>query len=134
MLIDAELMFSDKQDLAASGYSTNTVEIPPGLTAGIDMAAQVIVRSRSGIEPTLTVEIETSNNPESGFAKLAGVTIPEGETQYSISLNVSGLKKYLRLRYELGGIDPVFSVTAILVEGGGFNSHQRIERVSAGRR
>lgn len=131
MLIDASMMFSDKQALTATGYSSNTVEIPPGLSAGIDMAAQVIVRSQSGTSPTLTVELETSSNSESGFTKLVGATIPEGETQHAISLNCSGLKKYLRLRYVLGGTDPEFNITSMLVEGGGFNSHQRIENISA---
>ena len=56
MIFDAEEQFSDKQAVTSTGYSTNSVEIPPGLTAGIDQAVQIIVRSESGTDPTLTVE------------------------------------------------------------------------------
>ena len=78
MFIDAQQQFSDKQAVTSTGYSTNSVEIPPGLTAGIDMAAQIIVRSESGTNPTLTVELETSAD-DSTYTKLVGIKKPDGD-------------------------------------------------------
>lgn len=122
MFIDAEQQFSDKQAVTSTGYSTNSVEIPPGLNAGIDMAAQIIVRSESGTNPTLTVELETSAD-DSTYTKLVGIKKPEGDKVFNIALDsVSGLKKFLRLRYVVGGVSPAYNITSMLVAGGGFNS------------
>lgn len=130
MIIDSSLMFSDKQDVGATGYSTNTLEIPPGLYAGIDMALQIVVRSESGTDPTLLVELETSAD-NATFAKLVGVPKPAGEKVFNIRLHgLSGLKKYLRLRYVTGGA-PNYNITAMLVEGGGFSSAQSIQNIAA---
>ena len=98
MFIDAQQQFSDKQAVTSTGYSTNSVEIPPGLTAGIDQAVQVIVRSESGTNPTLTVELETSAD-DSTYTKLVGIKKPEGDKVFNIALgSISGLKKFLRLQ------------------------------------
>lgn len=122
MMIDAEQQFSDKQALTATGYSTNTVEIPPGLTAGIDQAVQVIVRSESGTNPTLTVELETSAD-DSTYTKLVGIKKPAGDKLLNIALgSISGLKKFLRLRYVVGGVSPAYNITSMLVAGDGFSS------------
>ena len=107
MFIDAQQQFSDKQAVTSTGYSTNSVEIPPGLNAGIDMAAQIIVRSESGTNPTLTVELETSAD-DSTYTKLVGIKKPDGDKVFNIALgSISGLKKFLRLRYVVGGVSPV---------------------------
>ena len=85
MFIDAQQQFSDKQAVTSTGYSTNSVEIPPGLNAGIDMAAQIIVRSESGTNPTLTVELETSAD-DSTYTKLVGIKKPDGDKVFNIAL------------------------------------------------
>jgi len=122
MFIDAQQQFSDKQAVTSTGYSTNSVEIPPGLNAGIDMAAQIIVRSESGTNPTLTVELETSAD-DSTYTKLVGVPKPTGDKVFKIALNsISGLKKFLRLRYVVGGVSPAYNITSMLVAGDGFSS------------
>lgn len=131
MIIDKSSMFSDKQDVAATGYSTDTVEIPTGLNAGIDMAVQIVVRSESGTSPTLDVELEASAD-NSTFAKVVGVRKPAGEDVFNIPLHrISGLKKYLRLHYALGGASPQYNITAMLLEGGGFSSAAGIEHLAA---
>lgn len=130
MFIDAEQQFSDKQALAGTSYSSNTVEIPPGLTAGIDQAVQIIVRSESGTNPTLWVELESSAD-NSTFTKLVGVAKPEGDKMFKIALeSISGLQKYLRLRYVLGGVSPAYNITAMLVAGDGFGS-KGIQHIAA---
>lgn len=122
MFIDAEQQFSDKQAVSASGYSTNSVEIPPGLNAGIDMAVQIIVRSESGTDPTLTVELETSAD-DSTYSKVVGIEKPAGDKVFNLALEkTSGLKKFLRLRYVVGGDSPAYNITSMLVAGGGFSS------------
>lgn len=122
MFIDAENQFSDKQTLSSTGYSTNSVEIPPGLTAGLDAAVQIIVRSESGTNPTLDVELEASAD-DSTYTKVVGVRKPTGDRIFNIGLhNISGLKKFLRLRFVLGGSSPAYNITAMLVAGDGFSS------------
>ncbi|MDZ7594413.1 MAG: hypothetical protein U0932_07155 [Thiobacillus sp.] len=131
MFIDKSLMFSDKQDVSATGYSTDTLEIPPGLNAGIDMAVQVVVRSESGTAPTLDVELEASAD-NSTFAKVVGMRKPAGENVFNISLaSISGLKRYLRLHYVPGGTSPDYNITSMLVEGGGLSSAQSIQNLAA---
>ena len=130
MFIDAQQQFSDKQAVTSTGYSTNSVEIPPGLNAGIDMAAQIIVRSESGTNPTLTVELETSAD-DSTYTKVVGVPKPAGDKVFNIALGkISGLKKYLRLRYVVGGVSPAYNITSMLVAGDGFSS-QGIQHIAA---
>lgn len=130
MFIDAEQQFSDKQAVSSTGYSTNSVEIPPGLNAGIDMAAQIIVRSESGTNPTLTVELETSAD-DSTYTKLVGIKKPEGDKVFNIALgSISGLKKFLRLRYVVGGVSPAYNITSMLVAGDGFSS-KGIQHIAA---
>ena len=130
MFIDAQQQFSDKQAVTSTGYSTNSVEIPPGLTAGIDQAVQVVVRSESGTNPTLTVELETSAD-DSTYTKLVGIKKPEGDKLLNIALgSISGLKKFLRLRYVVGGVSPSYNITSMLVAGDGFSS-QGIQHIAA---
>lgn len=130
MFIDAQQQFSDKQAVTSTGYSTNSVEIPPGLTAGIDQAVQIIVRSESGTNPTLTVELETSAD-DSTYTKLVGIKKPDGDKVFNIALgSISGLKKFLRLRYVLGGDSPAYNITSMLIAGDGFSS-QGIQHIAA---
>lgn len=130
MIFDAEEQFSDKQAVTSTGYSTNSVEIPPGLTAGMDQAVQIIVRSESGTDPTLTVELETSAD-DSTYTKLLGVPKPAGDKIFNIALGkISGLKKFLRLRYVVGGVSPAYNITSMLVAGAGFSS-QGIQHLAA---
>lgn len=130
MFIDAQQQFSDKQAVTSTGYSTNSVEIPPGLNAGIDMAAQIIVRSESGTNPTLTVELETSADDWT-YTKLVGIKKPDGDKVFNIALgSISGLKKFLRLRYVVGGVSPAYNITSMLVAGDGFSS-QGIQHIAA---
>ncbi|MFP5401293.1 MAG: hypothetical protein ACLGH1_05020 [Gammaproteobacteria bacterium] len=130
MFIDAQQQFSDKQAVTSTGYSTNSVEIPPGLNAGIDMAAQIIVRSESGTNPTLTVELETSAD-DSTYTKLVGIKKPEGDKVFNIALGkISGLKKFLRLCYVVGGVSPAYNITSMLVAGDGFSS-QGVQHIAA---
>ena len=130
MFIDAQQQFSDKQAVTSTGYSTNSVEIPPGLNAGIDMAAQIIVRSESGTNPTLTVELETSAD-DSTYTKLVGIKKPDGDKVFNIALgSISGLNKFLRLRYVVGGVSPAYNITSMLVAGDGFSS-QGIQHIAA---
>lgn len=130
MFIDADQQFSDKQAVTSTAYSTNSVEIPPGLSAGIDQAVQVVVRSESGTDPTLTVELETSAD-DSTFTKVVGMPKPAGDKVFNIALErISGLKKFLRLRYVVGGTSPAYNITAMLVAGNGFGS-KGIQNIAA---
>lgn len=132
MIIDGELVFSNLQAVTATDYSTNTVEVIPDSRIGLDMAVQVSIISESGTGQTLSVELETSSNGTT-FTKLLGTARPEGSRLFSLVLDgVTGIKKYLRLRYVVGGISPSFKVTSMLVHGGGLNSHQQVQHIGPG--
>lgn len=121
MIIDAELMFSDKQTVSTTGISTNTVQVTSSLDAGLDMHLQVVVHSESGNSPTLAVELEGSNDNVT-FTKLSGVIKPAGRKSFGLNLQKLPLRKYLRLRYVCGGTSPVFNITAMLVAGQSFDA------------
>jgi hypothetical protein len=117
MYLDKANMFSDKQDVVASGYSTDTVEIPraaPGST--LEIALHVAVRSEAGTNPTLVVELETSDD-NSTFTKVVGLSKTAGQRVVGCSLHNMKLSRYLRIRYVLGGSSPAYNITAALVLG-----------------
>lgn len=129
MIIDAELMFSDKQTVSATGSSTNTVPVTPHLDAGFDMHVHVVVHSESGTSPTLALELEGSTDNVT-FATLARVNKPAGRKTFGINLHTLPLRKYLRLRYVCGGGSPVFNITAMLVAGQSFDATDNLLPVS----
>jgi len=68
------------------------------------------------------VELETSTD-DSTYTKLVGVPKPAGDKVFHIALDsISGLKKFLRLRYVVGGVTPAYNITSMLVAGSGFSS------------
>lgn len=117
MIFDYALMFSDKQDLTATGHSTNTVEVGQGVPgATLMMSLEVTVREESGASPTLKVELETSED-NVVFAKVLDVPKTVGVRVIKANLNNVKLQRYLRLRYVLAGTNPTYNLTAGLIKG-----------------
>lgn len=127
MILDKELMFSDTQVVIATGYSTDQIAQPPNAGYRLDQALQIIVKAVSGTSPTLTVELESSADGSTGWEKAIGLVIPPGYKQDALDLDGLTLKRYLRLRYVVGGTSPSFTITAGLVPGGGFSDARRIQ-------
>lgn len=117
MIFDYALMFSDKQELTATGHSTNTVEVGQGVPgATLMMSLEVTVREESGTSPTLKVELETSDD-DVVFAKVLDIPKPAAARVIRANLDNVKLQRYLRLRYVLAGSNPAYNLTAALIKG-----------------
>lgn len=117
MILDKELMFSEAQALTTTGYSTNVVQLGRGVPGGLTLLAlHVIVRSESGTSPTLTAELETSEDNVT-YTKVLGLKKPESVRAFGAKLGGIDLHQYLRIRYAVGGAGSAYNVTAMLVMG-----------------
>lgn len=117
MILDAEMMMSDKQTLVANTTSTNVIEIPrfaPG--HNLDMSLVAIVHSQSGTNPTLAAALETSADNVT-FTPVLTLKKPAGKNRFGAKLDGLLLSRYLRINYTLGGSTPGFTVSAMLAAG-----------------
>lgn len=117
MILDSQMMMSDKQSLVANTNSTNVIEIPriaPG--HNLDMQLAIRVHSMSGTSPTLQATLETSSDGSS-FSPVQTLVKPAGKNSFGCSLNNLPLNRYLRMSYVLGGSSPLFNVSAMLASG-----------------
>ncbi|HNQ56826.1 MAG TPA: hypothetical protein PKH27_04810 [Candidatus Desulfobacillus denitrificans] len=117
MILDSQLMMSDKQVLVANTTSINTIEIPriaPG--HHLDMSLVVNVHSQSGTNPTLKATLETSADGTT-FTSVQTLVKPAEKNRFGLSLDNLRLSRYLRMSYTLGGVSPGFTVSAMLAAG-----------------
>lgn len=126
MFLDALGLVSDAQAVAATGFSTNTIDLgttaprigtgePIGFGLAIDVGADITTG-----DETYTIEVVQSDN-----ANLSSPDVLESRTIPAAQLALGALhfievpqgqptKRYLGLRYTLGGTTPSFTVTAWL--------------------
>ena len=117
MILDQNLTMSNRQALVGTDYSTNTIDLGQAYPQGSDtLFLYVHVISSAGTLPTLSVELETSND-NSTFIKVFDIKKPENMNAFSIGLKGQPIKRYVRLRHVLGGGSPSFNLTAGLVVG-----------------
>jgi hypothetical protein len=117
MILDSEMMMSDKQALVANTNSTNVIEIPrlaPG--HNLDMQLAIRVHSESGTAPTLQATLETSSDG-TNFTPVHKLVKPAGKNRFGCDIGTLRLNRYLRMSYVLGGSSPLFNVTAALAAG-----------------
>ncbi len=117
MILDSQMMMSDKQALVANTTSTNVIEIPriaPG--HHLDMSLVVNVHSQSGTNPTISATLETSADNVT-FTPVQTLVKPAGKNRFGLSLDNLRLSRYLRMSYTLGGTSPGFTVSAMLASG-----------------
>lgn len=122
MIIDAEHVFSDKQTVTETGYSTNIVELPSGQIFGIDLSLMVVAQPQQGSSPTLSVDLEGSTDGMT-FAKVLTLQSPTAKITFGGDLKGVFLPRYLRCRYVLGGALTVYRITAMLQSGMSFGPH-----------
>jgi hypothetical protein len=118
MILDKALTFSDRQALAANTYSTDSLDIGGVQVDGLVL--HLALQSESGTSPTLDVELETSSDGNT-YSMVFGLKKPAGAMEFGSGLHGVRLKRYVRLRYVLGGSIPAFVVTAALVTGSQLN-------------
>ena len=136
-IFDRQNMFSDAQSIigTAATPSTDTLDLSPlysgpggsnvarDLGVGEDLYLQVTVTGVAGTSPTATVQIETAD--DSGFssnlatvATYGPVALPAAGGQVLIApVPFGDYRKFLRLKYTLGGTSPAGTFKAALVKG-----------------
>lgn len=117
MIFDKQLTASSKQQLLATGYSTDVIDLGQAHPAGLDdLNFAVVVSAESGTNPTLTAELQHSTD-NSTFTVAASIVKPSGKKVFGFSLRDLKLNRYQRVRYALGGTSPDYTVTAGLLTG-----------------
>lgn len=127
MYLDALGLVSDAQALSATAFSTNTIDLGSGTPArdigagepvGFGITVDVAL---AGTAPTFSVDVVESDNANlSSPVVLSSRTIlaadlTAGSTHWIDVPQASGSRKrYLGLRFNLGGTTPTITVTAWL--------------------
>lgn len=136
-IFDRQNMFSDAQNIigAIVATSTDTIDLSPlysgpggsnvarDLGVGQDVFLQVTVTGVAGTSPTATIQIETADNEAfsvnlSTLATYGPVAMPSSGGQILIvPIPFGDYRKFLRLKYTLGGTNPAGTFKAALVKG-----------------
>ena len=122
MYIDKELQFSDAQALAATGASTNVIDLGSDANIGQGRPMYIVVScdtALAGTSPTLDVALQTDDNE--AFASAVDIVSGVQKTAMvqgdKIVLAVPNQNdRYLRINYTLGGTTPTVSVTSWLTD------------------
>lgn len=131
MILDLQSLFSDAQALAASGASTNVIDLGVAKDLGVGgMPIPVLIQlvaDATGTTPTLQVDLEVDDNVGFASAKVvqsasiaggvAGDRIPPMYLPEGVD------ERYCRLNYTLGGTTPTYDITAGLSMGNQTNVH-----------
>ena len=110
MIIDSRLEFSVKQVLAATGASTNVIELSTDRDIGPGRTMWVVITADASPAAAVTVSLETSNTEGSGYAKVASVTVPQAAaigSRYVLGVPYEN-QRYLRLDYSAAGTFSAF--------------------------
>lgn len=117
MILDQQLTMSNRQQLLATAYSVDVIDLGQARPNGYkELTLYAHVQAESGTNPTLTIELETSAD-NSTFTKVSSVTKIANDREMMMGLENLSLKRYLRLRHVVGGTSPSYTVTAGLVAG-----------------
>jgi len=122
MLIDYNLQFSDAQSVTADAASTNIIDLGADRDIGPGEELKIALNfdvAMGGSSPTLAVAIETDSAENFG-------SVTTIQTSRSIAAAAKGdtlvmgipdiNKRYLRLKYDVGGTSPTMTVSAAIVK------------------
>jgi hypothetical protein len=128
MILDKQLAFSEAQAVtgAATSASTDLIDLSvvrSNIGSGKDLFVVVNVDvAAGGTTPTMAVLIQTDDNASfsSATTLFTGPTIAAAglalSTQLVYQIPATGMERYLRLAYTLGGTSPTITVSAHIVE------------------
>lgn len=108
MILDADLVFSNKQAVTATAESTNTLDLGvAGDAIGQELTIHVVVDTAFSTLTSLTVSLETSANNSTWTTVLSGPAIARASLTKGASIFCvrvpRGLSRYVRLKYTVGG-------------------------------
>ena len=108
MILDADLVFSNKQAVTATATSTNKIDLGvAGDAIGQELTIHVVVDTAFATLTSLTVSLETSADDSTWTTVLSGPAIARASLTKGASIFCvrvpQGLSRYVRLKYTVGG-------------------------------
>ena len=110
MIIDAKLLFSNKQAVTATAASTNVIDLGvAGDAVGQELTFHVIVDTAFATLTSLAVSLETSVDNNTFTSVLSGpaiarASLTKGAEIFTVRVP-KGLARYVRLYYTVAGSD-----------------------------
>ena len=108
MILDADLLFSNKQAVTTTATSTNEIDLGvAGDAIGQELTIHVVVDTAFATLTSLTVSLETSTDGSTWTTVLSGPAVPRASLTKGASIFCvrvpQGLSRYVRLKYTVGG-------------------------------
>jgi len=108
MILDADLVFSNKQAVTATATSTNKIDLGvAGDAIGQELTIHAVVDTAFATLTNLTVSLETSADYSTWTTVLSGPAIARASLTKGASIFCvrvpQGLSRYVRLKYTVGG-------------------------------
>lgn len=108
MILDADLVFSNKQAVTATAASTNKIDLgAAGDAIGQELTIHVVVDTAFATLTSLTVSLETSADNSTWTTVLSGPAIARASLTKGASIFCvrvpQGLSRYVRMKYTVGG-------------------------------
>jgi hypothetical protein len=124
MNLDAQLQFSAAQAITADAASTNVIDLGAVRQIGVGEAMSILIcvivaaDSTTGDE-TYSFELQTDDNSSFSSATTLSDTVLAASvltigSVHAIPLPRTGLERYIRLNYDVGGTTPTITVSAWL--------------------
>lgn len=108
MILDADLVFSNKQAVTATAASTNEIDLGvAGDAIGQELTIHAVVDTAFATLTSLTVSLETSADGSAWTTVLSGpaiarASLTKGARIFCVRVP-QGLSRYVRLKYTVGG-------------------------------
>lgn len=108
MILDADLLFSNKQAVTATATSTNEIDLgAAGDAIGQELTIHVVVDTAFATLTSLAVSLETSADGSTWTTVLSGPAVPRASLTKGASIFCvrvpQGLSRYVRMKYTVGG-------------------------------
>lgn len=108
MILDADLLFSNKQAVTATATSTNEIDLgAAGDAIGQELTIHVVVDTAFATLTSLTVSLETSTDGSTWTTVLSGPAVPRASLTKGANIFCvrvpQGLSRYVRMKYTVGG-------------------------------
>lgn len=122
MILDEQALFSDKQAITADAASTNVIKVGGNIAKGtpVEVLCQVITEF-AGLT-SLEVKVQTCDTENGTYEDIAGSGAVEvaklvAGYRFPIKFLPNGVKKFIRLYYDVTGTGTAGTITAGVVDG-----------------